>query len=207
MVVKRTYFDSGVWQLMGVMGLVIGLSNVLVQHPLGNWLTAGAFTYPFAFLVTDLANRKYGVKVAQKVVIVGFIIGIVASFVAAQFDVSTWRIAIGSAAAFLTAQFLDIALFNRLRKLSWWKTPVISSVIGSVVDTFLFFSIAFSAATFVLMSDGNDWALETVPLLNVGPEYPLWVSLAVADLGIKLILLPLLLIPYRILTTPRRIAS
>jgi uncharacterized integral membrane protein (TIGR00697 family) len=119
--------------------------------------------------------------------------------VAAYFALTTLRIAVASATAFVVAQLTDMKLFDALRKLAWWKTPVISSTIGSVLDTFLFFGIAFSAFTFALSPDGSDWAMESVPLLGVGPEYALWVSLAVADLGIKILFALLMLIPYRVL--------
>lgn len=182
------------------MGLVVILSNILVQYPLGAWLTFGAITYPFAFLVTDIVNRLHGQAQAKRVIIFGVIVGIMASVVAAFFAVTTLRIAIASATAFLVAQLFDIKIFDRFRNLAWWKGPAISSAVGSVVDTFLFFGIAFSAATYVLMADGNSWALEPAPLLGVGPVLPLWVSLAVADLGVKMVMLLALLLPYRLLT-------
>ena len=185
---------------MAAMGGVIALSNVLVQYQLGNWLTYGALTYPLAFLVTDVVTRHYGSASARRVIGVGFAVGILCSFLAELVDLTTLRIAIGSAVAYFVAQSLDVRVFEHFRNLTWWKTPIISSTIGSVVDTFIFFSIAFSGVTFAFLSDGNDWALENVPLLGIGPVLPLWVSLALADLFVKIILLPVLLIPYRALT-------
>jgi uncharacterized integral membrane protein (TIGR00697 family) len=185
---------------MLAMGSIIAVSNVLVQYPLGTWLTYGALTYPVAFLVTDLANRAYGPEGAKRVILIGFLVGIVASLCATVLALTTFRIAIASATAFLVAQLLDVKVFDRLRNLPWWQTPALSSAIGSVVDTFLFFGIAFSATTYLLIADGNDWALEVVPLLGIGRELPLWVSLAFADLGIKLAMIFVLLLPYRYLT-------
>lgn len=185
--------------MMLAMAGVIVVSNVLVQYPLGPWLTYGALTYPLAFLITDLVTRNHGLKVAKQVILVGLIVGILASLLASFFDVTTLRIAIASATAFLVAQILDVKVYLRLQHLAWWKTPVLSSVIGSIVDTFIFFSIAFSATTYALLLDGNVWAQEIAPLLGIGRQFPLWVSLAVADLGIKLLMVLVLLLPYRLL--------
>lgn len=187
------------------MAAVVVVSNILVQFLLGQWLTWGPLTYPIAFLVTDLMNRLHGPALARRVVFVGFLVGIACSFVGTQIHgeygpLVTMRIAIGSGIAFLTAQLLDIAVFNRLRKGAWWRAPAVSSVIGSGVDTALFFTIAFSA-WLVMLEPGNDvaWANEVLPLLGVGPEAPLWISLAVADFGVKLALAMLALIPFRLL--------
>lgn len=182
------------------MGSIIALSNVLVQYPLGNWLTYGALSYPLAFLVTDLATRLHGVAAARRVIFFGFMVGILSSLVAASFHLTTVRIALASASAFLVAQLLDVYIFQLLRSLPWWQTPAISSSIGSVFDTFLFFSIAFSVTTYGLVADTNTWAQEIVPVLGFGPVLPLWVSLAVADLGVKLVLIVVLLLPYRLLS-------
>ncbi len=182
------------------MGTVVIFSNILVQYPLGAWLTWGALTYPLAFLVTDIVNRLRGQADARRVIFFGLVVGILASLVAAFFEVTTLRIALASATAFLVAQLFDVQVFDRLRNLPWWQGPAISSALGSVVDTFLFFSIAFSGLTYALLADGNNWALELAPLLGVGPVLPLWVSLAVADLGIKIVMLLVLLVPYRVLT-------
>lgn len=189
---------------MAAMGVVIALSNVFVQYPLGAWLTYGALTYPLAFLVTDIVTRRYGAAAARRVIGIGFAVGVVCSVLAAFAELTTLRIALGSATAYLIAQFLDVRVFLHLKHLAWWKTPLISSTLGSVVDTFVFFSIAFSALTYGILADGNDWAQEVAPLLGVGPELPLWVSLALADLMVKLVLLPILLVPYRALTRANR---
>jgi hypothetical protein len=180
------------------MGAIIALSNYLVQFQLGDWLTLAAFTYPIAFLVTDLALRLLGSSVAKRVVLVGFAIGIGASLLGAFFDVTTLRIAIASALAFLIAQLVDINIFTRLRALKWWQAPAISSTLGSIIDTFIFFSVAFGATTFALMPDANTWAQDVVPLLGVGPALPLFVSLATADLAVKLLMVLVLLLPYRL---------
>ena len=185
---------------MIAMAGVIVVSNILVQYPLGLWLTYGALTYPVAFLITDIVTRTHGLKATKKVIVVGFVVGILSSLLATLFDLTTLRIAIASAVAFLVAQSLDVKIFLRLKDQTWWQSPAISSTISSVVDTFIFFSIAFSATTFAFMIDGNVWAQDIVPLLGVGRELPLWVSLATADLGIKFLMVLVLLIPYRYLT-------
>lgn len=186
------------------MALVVVASNILVQFLLGNWLTMGALTYPFAFLVTDLTNRLYGARAARIVVLAGFVVGIGCSLIASQmtgpegYPLTTFRIAAGSGLAFLAAQLLDIGVFDRLRQGSWWRAPLVSSLVGSAVDTTLFFSIAFSAAfTFVDPSDNVSWAAETLPLLGFGPMVPLWVSLATADFCVKLTLALISLAPFR----------
>ena len=195
--------------LLGIlaMGLVVVASNVAVQFLFGNWLTWGAFTYPIAFLITDITNRLYGAQNAQKVVFAGFAVGIICSFIGTQIDgqfgpLVTLRIAIGSGIAFLIAQLTDVLVFDRLRRGAWWRAPLASSLIGSVLDTALFFSIAFSAAfTFIAPSVDVAWANETVPLLGIGPRAPLWVSLAIADFAVKLSLALIALIPFRLLVT------
>jgi uncharacterized PurR-regulated membrane protein YhhQ (DUF165 family) len=184
--------------MMIAMGGVIAVSNILVQYPLGEWLTYGALTYPVAFLITDVATRQFGPGVARRVILVGFLVGIVSSLIGVGFGLTTLRIAIASATAFVVGQFLDMNLYIKLQKLPWWQTPVISSTVASVVDTVLFFGIAFSTVTYGLMPDGNVWATELVPLLGIGREFPLWVSLAMADLGMKLVLSVVLLCPYRL---------
>ena len=164
------------------MGIVVVLSNYLVQFPvqqfgLSEILTYGAFSYPVTFLITDLANRAYGKAVARKVVYLGFIIGILLTlFVSTNFkDIISIRIAIGSGVAFFIAQNLDVQVFDRFRKKIWYIAPLTSSILGSVTDTFLFFSIAFYATG--------------VP----------WISLAMGDLAVKLIITLLMLIPFRLL--------
>ena len=164
------------------MGIVVVLSNYLVQFPvqqfgLSEILTYGAFSYPVTFLLTDLSNRAYGKIVARKVVYVGFVIGILLTlFVSTNFtDIISIRIAIGSGVAFFVAQNLDVQVFDRLRKKSWFIAPLTSSTIGSITDTFLFFSIAFYAT-----------------------DIP-WLTLAFGDLAVKLLITIMMLIPFRLL--------
>ena len=189
------------------MAAIVVASNILVQHLFGQWLTWGAFTYPLAFLVTDVMNRVYGVTAARKVVVAGFVVGVICSLVGTQIigefgPLVTLRIVIGSGIAFLTAQMLDVAIFNRLRSGVWWRAPLASTLVGSTVDTALFFSIAFSASL-VFIEPLNDvsWANEVLPLLGVGPMVPLWVSLALADWLVKLSLALLALMPFRAIVT------
>ncbi|MBL4808094.1 MAG: queuosine precursor transporter [Rhodobacteraceae bacterium] len=187
------------------MATIVVASNILVQFLLGDWLTWGAFTYPFAFLVTDLMNRLYGAKQARQVVLFGFGIGLICSIIGTQIigefgPLVSIRIAIGSGLAFLIAQLVDVAVFNRLRSGAWWRAPVISSLVGSALDTAIFFSVAFSGALVVLdPTKPNIWARDIVPLLGAGPELPLWVSLGIADFGVKMVLIMIALIPFRIL--------
>ena len=163
------------------MGLIVVLSNYLVQFPIQYFglkevLTYGAFSYPITFLITDLANRAYGKTVAREIVYFGFSIGIFLTlFVSTNFsDVISIRIAIGSGIAFFIAQNLDVLIFDFLRKKIWYVAPLVSSVIGSVTDTFLFFSIAFYATG--------------IP----------WLTLAFGDLAVKLFIALVMLIPFRI---------
>ncbi len=189
------------------MAAVVVASNILVQFLiLDGLLTWGAFTYPFAFLVTDIMNRVYGVGPARRVVFVGFIIGIICSLIGSQVMLEfgpavALRVAIGSATAFLVAQTLDIAIFTRLRDGAWWRAPLASTLIGSTVDTALFFTIAFSGLlSFGATADAQiTWAQGPAPFLLVGPEAPLWVTLAVADWGVKLAIALLALIPFRLI--------
>ena len=164
------------------MGFVVVVSNYLVQFPIDYYglseiLTYGAFTYPVTFLITDLANRAYGKIVARKVVFIGFIIGILLTlFVSTNFsDTISIRIAIGSGLAFFVAQNLDVLIFDQLRRKKWFIAPLTSSTLGSIIDTFLFFSIAFFATG--------------VP----------WVTLAFGDLVVKILITLIMLIPFRIL--------
>lgn len=187
------------------MAAVVVASNILVQFLFGQWLTWGAFTYPIAFLVTDVMNRVYGASTARRVVFVGFLVGVACSLIGTQImgefgPLVTWRIAIGSGLAFLTAQLLDVAIFDRLRSRTWWKAPLASTLVGSTVDTILFFSIAFSATlSFIEPLNDVSWAGEVLPVLGIGPEAPLWVSLAIADWAVKLSLALVALVPFRIL--------
>lgn len=186
------------------MAVVVTASNILVQFPLGMYLTWGALTYPFAFLVTDLTNRLAGARVARQVVLAGFAVGVICSFIGTQVmgefgPLVTFRIALGSGLAFLAAQLLDIVIFNRLRVGAWWRAPLVSTFVSSSLDTAIFFSIAFSAALTVI-EPGNDvsWATGAGPLLGFGPEVPFWVSLAAADWMVKLLLAVLALLPFRL---------
>jgi uncharacterized integral membrane protein (TIGR00697 family) len=186
------------------MAVIVTASNILVQFPLGGYLTWGALTYPFAFLVTDLTNRLQGAAAARRVVLAGFATGVVCSFIGTQIigefgPLVTLRIALGSGIAFLTAQLLDVTVFNRLRAGVWWKAPLVSTLISSSVDTAIFFTIAFSAALTVL-EPGNDvsWATAPTALLGIGPIAPFWVSLAVADWLVKLLLAIAALLPFRL---------
>ncbi|MDA9703220.1 queuosine precursor transporter [Candidatus Pelagibacter bacterium] len=170
------------YKLSILMGVVVVVSNYLVQFPvqlmgLNEILTYGAFSYPVTFLITDLANRAYGKAVAKKVVYIGFVIGILLTlFVSTNFeDIISIRIAIGSGVAFFVAQNLDIQIFDRLRKKSWFVAPLYSSTFGSLTDTFLFFSISFYATG--------------IP----------WITLALGDLAVKLIITLVMLIPFKLL--------
>ncbi len=186
------------------MAAIVVASNILVQFLLGPWLTWGAFTYPFAFLVTDLTNRLQGPAAARRVVLVGFVVGVICSLIGSQIigdfgPLVSFRVALGSGLAFLAAQLTDIAVFNRLRAGSWWRAPLISTLVSSSLDTTIFFTMAFSAALTAL-EPANDvsWAGEMLPLLGFGPVVPLWVSLATADWLVKLALAIVALIPFRV---------
>ncbi|HMQ40834.1 MAG TPA: VUT family protein [Paracoccus sp. (in: a-proteobacteria)] len=183
------------------MAIIVVASNILVQYQLGAWLTWGAITYPFAFLVTDVMNRVYGPAAARRVVLAGFVIGVACSLIAAGMDKTTLRIAIASGTAFLLAQLLDITVFNALRANGgWWKAPLLSSFFGSALDTALFFSIAFASQfSFIDPADNVSWANELVPLIGFGPDAPVWASLATADWIMKMLLALLALVPFRII--------
>jgi uncharacterized integral membrane protein (TIGR00697 family) len=188
---------------IAAMAVIVVASNVLVQFLFGNWLTWGAFTYPFAFLVTDLMNRLHGPERARIVVLAGFAVGILCSLVGSQIEgafgpLVSLRVAVGSGVAFLAAQFVDIAVFDRLRGGTWWRAPFVSSLAGSALDTALFFSIAFSASlAWIAPQVDVAWANAALPLLGRGPVVPLWVSLGVADFGVKLALALVALLPFR----------
>ncbi|OSP55372.1 queuosine precursor transporter [Pseudoruegeria sp. SK021] len=190
---------------MMAMAAIVVASNILVQHLFGQWLTWGAFTYPLAFLVTDVMNRVYGVRAARRVVIAGFIVGLICSLIGTQISgefgpLVTWRIALASGLAFLTAQMMDVALFDRLRSGRWWRAPLVSTLVGATLDTAIFFSIAFSASfTFLDPAADVAWANAALPLLGHGPVVPLWVSLAMADWSVKLGLALIALVPFRII--------
>ncbi len=189
------------------MAAIVVASNILVQFLFGQWLTWGAFTYPFAFLVTDLTNRFQGAAAARRVVVAGFLVGVACSLVGTQIvgefgPLVTFRIALGSGAAFLVAQLMDVHVFNRLRYGSWWRAPFVSTLIGATLDTAIFFTTAFSAAL-VFLEPGNDvsWAGEVLPLIGWGPAAPLWVSLATADWLVKMSLAIVALVPFRIIVS------
>ena len=191
------------------MAIIVVASNVLVQYLFGDWLTWGAFTYPLAFLVTDVMNRVYGIAAARRVVFVGFCVGILCSLIGTQvmlqgdgysYPAVTLRVALGSGIGFLIAQMLDVQIFDRLRSGPWWRAPLASTVIGSAIDTALFFTIAFSVMLNSLeVASVPDWAQGGAPLLGSGPELPLWVSLAVADWLVKLSIALTALVPFRML--------
>jgi uncharacterized PurR-regulated membrane protein YhhQ (DUF165 family) len=160
----------GFWIGVAAMIVVVTGANIAVQFPINNWLTYGAFVYPVSFLVTDLSNRALGPGLARKVVYVGFALGVLMSILFAG-----WRIAFASGSAFLLAQLLDIYIFDRLRRSVWWRAPFVSSMLGSAVDTALFFSLAFA-----------------------GTEVP-WVRLAIGDFGVKVAMALTMLLPFRAL--------
>ena len=174
---KRLFFLLSV-----MMGVVVLSSNYLVQFPIKYYgleevLTYGAFSYPIAFLITDLANRSYGKIIARKIVYIGFVIGITFTlfFSTNYADLISVRVAIGSGTAFMVAQLLDVQIFDKLRKKEWFVAPLTSSIIGSTVDTFLFFSISFYATG--------------IP----------WVTLSLGDLAVKVMVALIMLIPFRLL--------
>lgn len=151
------------------MVLIVVSSNVLVQYPLSDWLTWGAITYPFSFLVVDLANRYHGPRMARRIVYVGFVVALVLSA-----WLATPRIAVASGTAFLCAELMDVTIFNRLRRHAWWKPPLVSTLFASVLDTAVFFTLAFS-----------------------GTDMP-WVTLALGDIGVKLAIALFALVPFRV---------
>ena len=191
---------------VAAMVVVVAASNFLVQFPvqahlgpvdLSGILTWGAFSYPVAFLVTDLTNRHFGPRLARLIVVCGFAVAVVLSIYLA-----TPRIAIASGTAFLVAQFLDISIFDRLRRGAWWHAPLFSSLVSSALDTVLFFGLAFAAPFTVLdtMFGREDGSLAfPAPFLGVGADAELWVSLAAGDFLVKLLVAGLCLAPYGVL--------
>lgn len=191
------------WVAVAAMAAIVAASNFLVQFPvdarlgainLADLLTWGAFTYPVAFLVTDLTNRTLGPQRARLVVVAGFAVAVILSI-----WLATPRIAIASGSAFLVAQLLDVSIFNRLRRAPWWQAPLISSAAGSVIDTILFFGLAFAPAfagldTYFGMADGSLGF--PAPFLGIGPAVPLWVSLATGDFIVKMLVALAMLAPY-----------
>jgi hypothetical protein len=185
---------------VAAMALVVLASNILVQYPvalgrLGDYLTWGAFSYPFAFLVTDLSNRRFGPAGARRVVYAGFVLAVALS---ATF--ATPRIAVASGTAFLAAQLLDIGIFARLRDRAWWLPPLVSSVISSALDTAIFFSLAFYCGTLPGLGFTIADALGRIGIADECATLP-WVNLAVADYGVKLALAALSIAPYGALLT------
>lgn len=187
------------------MAAIVLASNILVQFPMGAWLTWGAWSYPFAFLVGDLVNRLQGPAAARRVVLAGFVTGILCSLIGTRImgefgPLVTLRVAIGSGLAYLVGQMTDVSIFTLFRKDQWWKAPLISTLVSSTLDTVIFFSIAF-AAVFAFMEPSVDvsWATEATPLLGLGPVAPYWVSLALADWCVKLALALVALVPFRLI--------
>lgn len=180
---------------LAAMTLVVLSSNILVQYPfthlgLGDYLTWGAFSYPFSFLVTDLSNRRFGPRGARQIVYAGFVLAVGLSIVLA-----TPRIAMASGAAFLMAQLLDIRIFARLRNKAWWLPPFVSSVISSALDTAIFFSVAFYCGALPGLGLTISEVLGAAGIADQCIALP-WVSLAVADYGVKLALAGLSIAPY-----------
>ena len=189
---------------IAAMVAVVAASNFLVQFPvnamlggvnLGDILTWGAFTYPVAFLVTDLSNRAFGPQRARLVVVAGFAVAVVLSI-----WLATPRIAVASGSAFLVAQLLDISIFHRLRNSAWWHAPMFSSLVSSALDTALFFSLAMApafAGIDALFGMEDSSLAFPAPLLGIGPEVELWQSLALGDFLVKLVMAVLMLAPYK----------
>ncbi len=194
--------SRSVFPFIAAMALVVAASNWLVQYPfahfgLGELLTWGAFTYPVAFLVNDLTNRRYGPDAARRVILAGFAIA-----VALSVWLATPRIAFASGSAFLLAQLLDASVFDRLRRQSWWKAPLISTILGSVIDTLLFFSLAFAARfAFLDTALGREDGSLGFAVTLFGAEVPLWVSLAFGDFCVKMLVGLMMLAPYGALLT------
>lgn len=160
------------------MVIVVAVSNYLVQFPINDWLTWGAFSYPVTFLITDLVNRRFGPRTAGLVVGIGFL-----AAAAISLGLAPWRIAVASASAYLIGQLLDVAIFDRLRRSSWWLPPLVSSTLGSLVDTLVFFSIAFAGTS-----------------LN-------WISLGAGDFAVKIACALVFLAPFRALMSRRDAAA
>ncbi len=189
---------------IAAMVAVVAASNFLVQFPvdaliggvnLGDILTWGAFTYPVAFLVTDLSNRAFGPQRARLVVVAGFAVAVILSI-----WLATPRIAIASGSAFLVAQLLDISIFHRLRNSAWWHAPMFSSLVSSALDTVLFFGLAMApafAGIDALFGMEDSSLAFPAPLLGIGPEVELWQSLALGDFLVKLVMAVLMLAPYK----------
>lgn len=178
---------SRLWWPVAAMATVVLVSNIAVQHPFTPWglqdyLTWGAFTYPVAFLVTDLTNRRFGAAVARRLVVVGFVIAVVASAI-----LSEPRIAVASGLAFLSGQLLDVSVFNRLRSMAWWRAPLASGLIGSAIDTAIFFSLAFAGVV-------TDTAIYGFGSFSI--EAPVWVAWGMSDFIVKVLMAIAMLVPY-----------
>jgi queuosine precursor transporter len=202
------------------MTLTVLISNILVQFPvsgdlfgiaLADILTWGAFTYPLAFLVTDLANRAYGPHFARRIVFAGCATALIAAVAVPPLLFAAGltgfepiaerlpRIAIASGIAFLVGQLLDVTVFNTMRRASWWKAPALASLVGSAADTLIFFALAFAAA-FVVLGPQDPFASEAAPLLGAfAMEAPRWLSWAIGDFAVKLMIAAVALLPYRLL--------
>jgi len=192
------------------MAAIVVASNILVQFFVGDWLTWGAFTYPFAFLVTDIMNRIHGPQAARRVIAAGFVVGILCSLIGTQVMVDlapdfsapavTLRIALGSATAFLVAQLVDVAVFNRLREGNWWRAPLASTLVGSTLDTALFFFIAFSAtASGLLGTDHNTEFFNEVVATPFGTDLTRWIGTAGVDWCVKVAIALIALVPFRVI--------
>ena len=200
MVATRTSLGLAIVAMVGV----VAASNFLVQFPfrsfgLQDLLTWGAFTYPLAFLVTDLTNRRFGPQTARFIVLVGFALAVLLSI-----WLATPRIAIASGSAFLIAQMLDVFIFNRLRQDAWWKAPLTSSFLGSTLDTVIFFSLAFAVqfafleTTFGMVPD--TFATDTAPLIGLANmDAPRWVGWATGDYMVKMLVSLAMLAPYKLM--------
>jgi len=181
---------------VAAMCVIVTAANVLIQYPfrplgLEDYFTWGAFSYPISFLVTDLTNRRFGPALARRVVIVGFVLAVGLSLYFAS-----PRIALASGTAFLVAQLLDVTVFDRLRHLAWWRAPLFSSLVGSAVDTALFFSLAF-ASVFSVFGPNIPFAVEqTAPFGGLMGEMPRWVGWGISDFGVKVAMGLAMLIPY-----------
>ena len=208
----RSYLPRSYWPGILAMAATVVASNILVQFLiLDGLLTWGAFTYPIAFLVTDVMNRVYGPGPARRVVFAGFLTGIACSLAGSQimlqgdgyeYAAVPLRVAVASGIAFLAAQLTDVAVFNRFRAGSWWRAPLVSTLVGSALDTALFFTIAFSASIALFGPTADEaisWAWGAAPFMTVGPAAPLWISLAFADWLVKLALALIALVPFRII--------
>ena len=186
------------------MAAIVVASNILVQFLYGQWLTLGAFTYPFAFLVTDLTNRLQGPRAARIVVVSGFVVGVICSLIGSQIagefgPLVSFRVALASGLAFLAAQLTDVTIINRLRhRGGWWRAPLVSTLVSASLDTVIFFTTAFAAAlSFLEPANDVSWANESLPLLGFGPALPLWISLGAADWCVKITLAVIALLPFR----------